>query len=140
MKHALRVRPSAHHVHVDSHFDALGEVRFRIQQGSGAFNLRWPDEAEGPGRSRELAVGDQLPQSSRDFENGDTPAGVVVGAWPLMIEVTRIGDLSVWPRSAINSCCYYFVVGRVLPRLHPGMQPNLLAMKQPVFQRPCRPQ
>ena len=51
------------------------------------------------GRTRELAVGDQLLQRPRHFENGDTTAGVVVGARPLMVEMTRIGDLIISVRA-----------------------------------------
>ncbi len=127
---------AAYHVHVDRSLDALRELRLGVEQSGCAFDLRRPDEADGPRRARQLAFMDQLLQRACDLEDGHASAGIVIRAWTLVVEMAAVGNLFVFEFGigAGDHGRGYFQIPRMLPRADRGMKTNLLASCQAVTQ------
>ena len=140
VEHRLRLRPSAHHVHVHYRLDPLCKLRLGIQQRNCPFNLRRPNKSNRPRRSRQRPLVDQLLQRPRHLQNRHAPAGIVVRSRPLMVQVARkrnllLLQLRIRPR---NRRRHHFIISRMLSRLHHRMQPDLFSALQPFLHRPRR--
>jgi hypothetical protein len=84
---------------------------------------------------RQLAGADQRLERSRHFENGDATAGVVIGARPLMIQVTGECNFLIFQprvRSGYDGG-NHFVECRVLAGHHHRMQTNRLLGVEPLL-------
>src|SRR4051812_39981181 len=130
MEHNLRVRITSYHVHVNDGLDPLRELGFRVQQGNGALDLGRPDEADRPRRTWQSARGDEFLQGSRDLENRNAATGVVIRSGPLVIEVTREGDLRAFEPGVrpLDACRDHFVESGVLSCPDARVQPDVLAL------------
>ena len=137
MKDSFRDWAATYHIHVDDSLDALRKFRLGIQQRLGTLDLRRPDKPDSSLRRRQFAFFDQLLQRARDFENGHTSAGIVIGSRPLMIEMATEGDLFALELGigARNRAGHNLVTSRMLSRADHSMKPHLLAMRQPLTQR-----
>ena len=131
VEHRLGGRPSADHVHVHHGLDARREIRPRVEQRRGPFDLRRPEEAQRPRRPRQLPFLDQLLQRPRHLQDGDAAAGVVVRAGPLVVEVAAESDLLVQLRvGAGDGGRDHQVAPGMLAGLYSGAEPDLLALAQ----------
>src|SRR5262249_49618739 len=117
--------------------DSLRKLRFGIQQSHRSFDFRRPDETNGPERWRQLAFVNQLLQRPRYLQDGDAAAGIVVGAGPLVIEMTTESNLLLlkFGIGAGNSGCDNFIVAGMLAGSHRCVHSNLLAASQTLTQR-----
>src|SRR6266481_5175431 len=105
-----------------------------IQQRHRSFNLWRPNKSNRSRRPCHLSLVDQLLQRSRHLQNRHAPAGVVVRPRPLMIQMARKRDLlllqlRIRPR---NRRRHYFIIPRMLPRLHQCVQHDSFAPRQPL--------
>ena len=80
----------------------------------------------------ERAVGHELLQRARDFEDGDASAGVVVGTGPLMVEVAGKSDFFLFELGigARDGAGDDFVVAGMLAGLDNGVETDFFAFGQ----------
>src|SRR6202040_2360042 len=100
-----------------------GDRRPRVEQRDRALDLGWPDEAHGAARRRELSLADQLAEGPSHLEDRGAPAGVVVGARLLVVQMTGEDDLLACDRgvwiAARDDCGDDVVAPGLLTRLDP---------------------
>src|SRR5688500_1636384 len=92
MKDCCGFRPTSNHIHMPNCFDSGRQCRPCVEESNSPLDLRWPDKTNRPCGSGNLVFADEFAERACHFENGYASAGVVVGARPLVIEMTTESD------------------------------------------------